>query len=1059
MFKPAFILFIASLFFLAFATIAQSPSATITGLVLDSSGAVIVGAEVIVVSDATGVHYSSKTNADGIYVVTNVAPGLYRLQVSRIGFKTLIKPDITLNVQDAVSINFTLPVGAVSEVVTVEGGAPLINVTNGSVGAVVDHNFVENMPLNGRSFQDLILLTPGVVANGPQTPAAVGVSGEFSVNGQRTESNYYTVDGVSANGGIFPRDPSYLGNSGSLPAVTALGTTQGLVSVDALQEFRVQSSSYTAEFGRNPGGQFSFVTRSGTNQWHGTAFDFLRNDVFDANDWFNDYYRQAKPAERQNDFGGTFGGPVRIPRFYDGKGKPGKTFVFFSYEGLRLVQPQAANTTYVPDSYLRTCTPVALAQVLNAFPQPRSSTPPPDCTNPDPGNGLAPFIGVWSNPSSLDATSVRFDRAVGEKVKLFFRFSGTSSGSAARDTRAASQVDNTGFTTRTYTFGATGTLTNRMSSEFRLNYSSNAGTSTARLDGIGGADAANLARLQGIDTSANPDYQMSFLFFFGHQPQLLEFAQRSLQRQWNVVDTVNLAIGRHQLKFGGDFRRLAPVLRQESPHVYYYYFRNTAVLANNASGAYVQGTGSAYPVYLNLSAFVQDEWRLTPRLVVSTGVRWEVNPAPGVTRGVKPYTIAGTSDLATMTLAPQGTPLWQTSWYNFAPRLGAAYILKNIPGFESIVRGGVGIFYDTAQQAGSQGFAGPGYGGYFFAAGQLSFPLSALAVPPPVVNPPAPRYFGAVGYATNLQLPYTWETNLTFEQALGNKQALTVSYVGHFGRKLLELSQINVQPLNPNFSTVQFFRNGLSSDYNAAQIQFHRRLSRGLQVLGSYTWSHCLDYGSSNFAYPYVRGNCDYDLRQNFSSAVSYEVPNRFRSRLARVLLDHWSIDDRFSAHTALPITLNGNGFFDPVSAQFQYSGLDLVPGQPIYAYGSQCAAIYGVSCPGGRAINVNAFTLPAAGQYGNAPRNFARGFAAWQMDLAFRREIPIKERLKLQFRAEAFNVFNHPNFGFVDPYYFPGSPTFGLATSTLARSLGGLSSLYQAGGPRSLQFALKLIF
>lgn len=180
---------------------------------------------------------------------------------------------------------------------------------------------------------------------------------------------------------------------------------------------------------------------------------------------------------------------------------------------------------------------------------------------------------------------------------------------------------------------------------------------------------------------------------------------------------------------------------------------------------------------------------------------------------------------------------------------------------------------------------------------------------------------------------------------------------------------------------------------------------------------------------------------------------------MARVLLDHWSIDDRFSAHTALPITLNGNGFFDPVSAQFQYSGLDLVPGQPIYAYGSQCAAIYGVSCPGGRAINVNAFTLPAAGQYGNAPRNFARGFAAWQMDLAFRREIPIKERLKLQFRAEAFNVFNHPNFGFVDPYYFPGSPTFGLATSTLARSLGGLSSLYQAGGPRSLQFALKLIF
>ena len=247
----------------------------------------------------------------------NIPPGNYRIQVSNSGFKTIIKPDIVIHVEDALAINFTLPIGAASEIVTVEGGAPLINTTDASVSTVVDRKYVENMPLNGRSFQDLVLLTPGVVTSSPQSGSGyIGEQGEFSVNGQRTESNYYSVDGVSANVGTVAGSPASFtpGVTGSLPIATALGTTQGLVSVDALQEFRVQSSSYSAEYGRNPGGQFSFVTRSGTNEWHGSAFDYLRNNAFDANDWFNDYDGLPKPAERQNDFGGTLGGPVAIPQ-------------------------------------------------------------------------------------------------------------------------------------------------------------------------------------------------------------------------------------------------------------------------------------------------------------------------------------------------------------------------------------------------------------------------------------------------------------------------------------------------------------------------------------------------------------------------------------------------------------------------------------------------------------------------------------------------------------------------------------------------------------------------
>src|SRR5437660_2440104 len=234
---------------------------------------------------------------------------MYRIDVSHVGFKSILKPDVIFNVRDAVAINFKLPIGAINETVTVEGGVSLVDTESAAVSTVVDQTYVKNMPLNGRSFQDLILLTPGAVTQTPQVNpnnsafTGLGQSGEFSVNGQRTESNYYTVDGVSANvgatGGVMIQGG---GPSGSVPGATALGTTQALVSVDDLQEFRVQSSTYSAEYARNPGGQFAFETKSGANQWHGTGFDYLRNNYFDANDWFNDYLKVPEAPLRQNDF-------------------------------------------------------------------------------------------------------------------------------------------------------------------------------------------------------------------------------------------------------------------------------------------------------------------------------------------------------------------------------------------------------------------------------------------------------------------------------------------------------------------------------------------------------------------------------------------------------------------------------------------------------------------------------------------------------------------------------------------------------------------------------------
>lgn len=1050
----------------------QSELAGVYGRVTDQSGAVIVDAEVEIKNVETNQSATVKTNQDGLYNIPSLRPGHYLISARKPGFKTVTVTQLDLNVQDNVVRNFALQVGSIAETVTVTADQNNINTTDGSVGTVVDQSYVQNMPLNGRSFQDLILLTPGVVTQTPQAQApsvggftGLGQTGEFSVNGQRAESNYYTVDGVSANVGAATGQvmEQSAGSSGSVAAGTALGTTQALVSVDDLQEFRVQSSSYSAEYGRNPGGQFSFETKAGTNQWHATAYDYSRNGVFDANDWFNDYFGVKQAALRQNDFGGTLGGPVRIPSVYNGKDR---TFFFVSYEGLRLVAPQpACDTCYVPDATLRSSAPSPLNQVLNALPVPNGPEvlvpcdPATDPTCPSTGqkqDGLAKFIGSWSNPGSLDSTSVRLDHAANDKLRLFFRFSGTGSSSSTRGGQFLEPTLNTisAYTMRTYTAGATSVFSGDLSNDFRINYSLDQASLRTVIDAFGGSVPVNLAQMAGLDAKSFPAV---ILDYDGYFIQLSQRQESGAQKQWNLVDTMSISTGRHMFRVGVDYRRLAPFAIRPTPTALYLYFSESDVETNSAF-TNVQAFAPAYPLYTNFSAFAQDEWRVSQRFHLSLGLRWEVNPAPGVTQGLKPYTVQG-SGPETWQLAPQGTPLWQTSWYNFAPRAGAAYVLQNSPGRETVVRGGGGVFFDTGQQLGSLGFAGPG----FSATGPFGtgpFPGSVVVVPP-IVNPPVgpqPLY----GFAPHLQLPYTLQWNASVEQALGNSQALTVSYVGSHASRLLQWN-IFSSANNPNSSFINFVENGLTSDYDALQVQFRRRLSRGLTTLASYTWSHCLDYSSENFNFGYQRGDCDFDVRHNFSAASSYDLPNVGQYGFVKGVLHHWGLDDRFTIRTSFPVTLIGNQLLQP-NAQFYDAGLNLVAGQPVYLYGTNCASVLqglgdlapGQGCPGGRAINPQAFTVAASG-LGDAPRNFARGFGAWQVDAAVRRDFPIGERLKLQFRAEAFNLFNHPNFGSINGSF--GQSTFGQATGTLASSLGVLNSLYQMGGPRSMQFALKLVF
>src|SRR5262245_6111188 len=298
---------------------AQSTNASLTGRITDPSKALIVDAKVAAISADTNVRYETMTNGSGEYYLANLPPGPYRLEIEKSGFKKLIKPDVVLHVQDALEIDFEMILGSVSEIITVEGGAPLVNSESATVSTVIDRTFVESLPLNGRSFQTLIALTPGVVL----TPTVFNDQGQFSVNGQRADANYFTVDGVSANFGVTGYVTLGQTAGGALPALSASGGTNSLVSVDAMQEFRIQTSSFAPEFGRTPGGQISIATRSGTNRLQGTLFDYFRDGSLDANDWFANLNGLPKPDARQNDFGAVLGGPIVKDR----------TFFFASYEG------------------------------------------------------------------------------------------------------------------------------------------------------------------------------------------------------------------------------------------------------------------------------------------------------------------------------------------------------------------------------------------------------------------------------------------------------------------------------------------------------------------------------------------------------------------------------------------------------------------------------------------------------------------------------------------------------------------------------------------------------
>lgn len=1042
----------------------QTVSANLSGVVRDEKGAVVSGASVTATDQGTGYQRGAVANEDGVFTIPQLPPGKYNVQVTQTGFSTVNVKDVTLNANDRRDLNIVLKVGEVGATVEIEGGSVGVVKVSPEVSTVVDRQFVENLPLNGRSFQSLIALTPGVVRTGTE--------GQFSVNGQRDNGNYFTIDGVSANIGISSTNQQSLGQGGAgqTAGFNAVGGTSGLISVDAMQEFRIQTSTYSAEFGRTPGGQIQIVSRNGKARFEGTAFEYFRNDALDANNWFNNANRLRKAPLRQNDFGIVLGGPIVLPHFGEGGPffeKSSRTFFFFSYEGLRLRLPVTAANVVVPSLATRAAAPAIIQPFLNSLPLPNGANTI---------NGGAFLNAAFSNPSTIDATSVRIDHNVSSNLTVFGRFNISPSISTTRNPFTPTTLVNSRKNIQTWTFGSTQTLTNSLVNEIRGNYSKNTGSSTSTNDNFGGAVPISDSAL--FPSFASPETDLIDVQLGGLGAFARGTSVENTQQQVNIVDNLTWIRGNHSLKFGADYRFLFPTAQPRTYAALINFFDVGAVL-NAAPQLFIALSNDRVRVKLhNLSLYGQDTWRVSRRLTLDLGLRWEYNPPPTGRNGDVLYTVDQVNNPATVVLAPAGTPLYPTIKDSFAPRFGAAYLLRESDqGWlgTTVLRGGFGVFFDlgSASALATTGAFPHTRANVQFNPAGFPMPFAPSVIAPPTLvnfNPPFTSQ-DLLGFDQDYSLPRTYQWNVAVEQEIGKNQTLSVSYIGAAGRKLLRQER-HLPPAGTNrFLNLFVYRNSDSSDYNAMQVQFTRRLTKGFQALANYTWAKSFDTsstdsppsnavqgGANQLNIATERGFSSFDVRHNFNLTTTYEIPSPSESKIIKAFLGGWALDSIFSARSGLPINITAarNLGFGSIGTR-----PDLVPGADIW--------IDDPLAPGGRRLNPAAFAVPTTLRQGNMQRNSVHGFPFWQLDFALRRQFNLGERVRLQLKGELFNALNHPNFsnpnsnlgtvnaaGVLSP-----SSTFGRSTNMLATGLSssGFSSLYQPGGPRSVQLTLKINF
>jgi hypothetical protein len=1101
---------------------AQTFRGTILGTVTDTSGAAIPGATVSVKNTGTGLLRTVTTDDDGNYSAPELPIGTYSVTVEKSGFKSGLVSGISVEVSTERRADVILQPGEVSETVEVSGDTlTQVESTSNTLGGIIESTVVTNLPVNGRDYQKLIFLVPGVAGSPDQITDSPGSFGIFSVNGARGRANNFLLDGTDMNDG-YRNDPA-------INEAGVFGTPATILPIEAIAELRVLSN-FESEYGRSAGGVVNIVTKSGTNDIHGTGFEFFRNNALDARNFFNQVGSPQNPFHN-NQFGGALGGPIRRD----------KTFFFVDYEAMRekgaesstACVPTAQDIATATTANGGTVNPVVAALLA------RNPWPAPNLGGSCLSNGSDGQTPVTANVSlatpfsnRVDSAIVKIDHNINTNNLLTGRYYiGDSTQSFPLALVGGGLVPgyNTSTPTRVQLISISyvSTITPTIVNEARLGWNRfaegffpqdrNFDPTSIGLDTIG----------PGTANAAPYNFGLPKISISGLAPLGADNGdpRQRVDTNWHYIDNISWKLGKHDVKFGYEFRRTS------ISQMFNRGFRGTLAFSTQTDAAtglvtetglqeFLAGTptgGSQRQGDTNRNTFenshagyIQDSYRWKKNVTLNFGVRYDyhglIQEKHGNFTNVDTATGLGV-------LVGQGR-LYQPDYNNWGPRVSVAWDLTGQG--KTVVRAGYGVFYDAFSQdlfmghlPFNSGFdPGPAYSGFgpnpISSANVNSGPFASGS---PVYGFASPMG-DAFGVDPNIRTPYMQNFNLNFQQELTRKTVFQIGYVGSNGHKLLRFRDIN-QPTQTQidaadtacnciniysvprhytaspFFYINYQEGSANSNYNALQTSLRVTDWHGFTTTLNYTWSHSIDDASDGEDYvPNAsqpndstapigsnRGNSNFDVRNRLTWNFVYQFPNR-RGSWQRVT-DGWGVNGIVTAQSGQPFQLNYN-FEDDFDGSGEGFGRPDVVG-PIH-YSSDPAQFLGltsfaVPCtyPAAGGTGFANSCIPGTRHFGNEGRNSLIGPHFRQFDFSIFKDTAITERIKLELRFEAYNLFNHPNFA--NPYlpaFIADAAANGVGTD--GRSIGALRltatgdvgigyPFLGSGGPRGLQIAAKISF
>jgi hypothetical protein len=1097
---------------------AQTFRGTILGTVTDTSGAVIAKAKVTARNVATGLERTTLTSADGSYAIPELPIGMYELTISQTGFQVSVARNVEVNIAGERRVDAELKPGEVSQTIEVSGEAlPQVETTGNTLGSTYIAGTIKDIPVNGRDYQKLIYMTPGIAGSPDQITDSPGSYGLFSMNGARGRSNNYLLDGTDMNDGYR-----------NLPAINeagVFGTPATILPVDAVQELRVLSN-FEAEYGRNAGAVVNIVTKSGANTLHGTAIEYFRNSALDARNYFN-FADQPQAPFHNNQFGGSLGGPI----------VKNKTFFFVDYEGQRekvgVVTLACVPTGTAADGSLdpsQASNPV-IRTLLQQHPWPA------------PNIASAVNAGICPNASIISPSSNRLDSVIGKIDHNFnpnnsitgrYFFGDSDQSFPLALTASGGQLP--GFNTVTPTRVQLVSLSYvHIFSPTKLNELRFGWNRFA--EGFFPADQSFHPSSIGLNTGtgvADQGLPIMTVSGFAQLGATSSVPRSRVDTNYQLINNFSWKMNKHEVKIGFEFRRTS------IQHFFGKYFRGKLTfdtlddfLAGNLDtgfGASFQYSGNPlrHTSQNSYGLYIQDSYRITPRLTVNLGLRWDYSGVVKEKNNLFSNATSFDPAAGTLTLTQVGQPglssLYEPDYKNFAPRISLAWDVTGKG--KTVLRAGYGIFYDAFSQ---DFFLGHLPYPPFFAPGPAYNPIGPAQIIPSAATGPivaGQAVYNDTGcgsvecdifiFDRNIRTPYMENYNLNIQQQITNKVVLQVGYVGSQGHRLFRFRDIN-QPDQATITAADI-ANGVSSygvprvfgnnpygafyilqeeskaksNYNSLQTSLRMDGWHGITSIVNYVWSRSFDTASDgedfepNAAQPYDStrpsleyGPSNFDIPHRFTWIFGYRLPKMGGS--ARKLKNGWGIDSTLTLQSGQPFQLNYN-FEDDFSGAGEGIDRPDVIGPIVYHPRDPSNFIdlssFAIPCTVNSVAANGLASDCVAGtrHFGNLGRNALRGPAFKQWDLALYKDTAISERLSMQLRAEFFNILNHPNFAspFLPAFIAdPGVNGFALTTvNGVQREVGiggypltatgdvGIGNPFLGGGgPRGIQLAAKFRF